>query len=447
MIKYGCTANQGLLLDKTELYRNFTISASIKLSEHLDNTILLEAVNEEIIRNDSLRMLTKKHFFKWENTFMEPFKINEVKVINGDGKTKEEVRKIIDNLCDKPIILKTADKPFEIFKVSSDEGDYIVLRVLHLNMDVYAVLLTLADIAKVYYAKLNNTQIEGNLTSVREYLEKYNADKEKIDKKIKEDTNYFIEKNKAMGEPTYLGCEGGFDGSEKRFKINIFKPHPLAYVESVIDKELADKINNYCKENKTTIASLFLSSLELIYSALNNNYKDVSMFYTSDYRAKLSEKMLPLTNSTSIFFRRIINNELTVEEFVKECDVEYIQTLRHVTANISKIYSYLINLKLLDLNGCYHQIVFSFIPVKFDGLPDGIEVEPYVPREKEGSDFTVYYIVVPNPDGTYNLVYKYYTDILKEENILNLDRLVHKALETIVDNKEMKVEEILEELK
>lgn len=447
MIRLGCTANQGLLLDKTELYRNFTIDMAVKLSVHIDNKILIETINEEIKRNDCLRMLVKKHFFKWENVFCEPYEIKEIKIVDATNKKEEEVQEIIDRLCDNLIILKKVSRPFEIYQISADNGDYILFRVLHLNMDAYATLLTLADIVKVYFAKLNNTPLTDNLTSTKEFIEKYNNDLEKINKKIKEDTKYFIDKNKAMGEPTFLGCEGGYGQGEKRFKVNIFRQQPVEYYNSVFDKEFVGKMNDYCKDNKTTIASLFLSAIELYYSAVNDNYKDVSLFYTSDFRAKLSEKTLPLTNSTSIFFRRLIDENLSLSEFVRECDNEYLQTMKHASAAISKIYSYLINLKILDLNGRYDQIVFSYIPVNFEGLPEDVKVEPYLPKTKMANDFIVYFIVVPNADGSFSTFCRYYTEYLQKDVIERLYKGVHEAIETCINNPDMKVSEMLKRLK
>lgn len=442
-----CTANQMLLLDKNELYRNQTIDMSLKLNCHIDNKVLVQAVNKEIERNDCLRLHVYRRFFSWYNMFNDVYTIDEIKTFDQTHKTDEEVRTFIDSLCTELIVLKKAKYPFEIYQIVTDDGDYVLFRILHVNMDAYSTLFTLADIVKVYFSLLNNTPLTDKITSVKGFIENTNNNIEKVNKKIKEDTEYFINKNKELGEPTYTGCEGGYDGSNKRFKISVFKNHPVAYYENKIEKDFAGKLLDYCSKNVVNVAALYLSAIELYLSAVNNNYKDISMFYTSDFRSKLSEKSMPLTNSTSIFFRRLIDEDISISKFIKDCDNEYMQTLKHVSADIAKVYQYLINLKLLDINGRYDQIVYSYIPVKFDGLPQDISIEPYWPKTKGASDFIIYYIVVPNPDGSFNTFYRYFTDVLKKEDVEKLHAGITKVFELCISNPDMKVSEVLANLK
>ena len=172
--------SQILMLDKSEEFRNNTIDMAIRINDHIDNEVLLKAMNEEIKRNDGLRLHCFKKFFKWYNTINDEYSINEVKSFDLKGKTKQEIEEYIDILCANQIILKTAKCPFELYQIVCDECDYILLRVLHVNMDAYAVLLTLSDLLKVYYSIKNNTSLTDELTSLESYIENFEKNEEKI---------------------------------------------------------------------------------------------------------------------------------------------------------------------------------------------------------------------------------------------------------------------------
>jgi len=440
-----CTANQMLLLDKNEAYRNYTINMAVSINRHFDIGALLEALNKEIERNEGLRLYVYKKRLKWYNEIKEPYKVEKFNVIEALDKTDEEAKKLIDDICEKNRILKEAEYPFDLTVIKTKEKDYMVLRVFHVNMDAYAVLLTMSDILKVYFSIVNKTPLTDELTSVKEYLVNYNSDLERINKKIKEDTAYFIDRNKAIGEPMFLGCEGGYDGSKRRYKFDMLKSYPCKFYESTIDAKLSNKITNYCKENKISAASLFIGALELYYCAVNKGLNDVAFFYTSDFRAKLTEKALPITTATGILFRRIVDEKLSYKDFMKECDNDYIASLRHVSADIAKIYSYLIGYNLLQIRSIYHQLMYSFIPVDLSFVPDGIDIDSYLPKAKFSADGEIVYnFVIPNKDGTYKSIYRYYDSFVDEEIMKKLHQGVCTILDKCIDNPEIKISEIFQ---
>lgn len=443
MKEYKTTNIQGLLLDKGEVYRNTTIDMAVRLNCHLDNQILLQATNEEIRRNDGLKILIKRRMFKWYNQLNDTYEIPEVKKIELKNKTKQEIEEHIDSLCAKPIVLKKVQYPFEIYQLVCDDCDYVLLRVLHLNMDAYAVLLTLTDLLKVYFAIERNYEIPEQLTSVDKYLENYQVNEEKIKARTKEDNKFFLDQCDEMGEPTYLSCGGGYDGKTKRVKYNAIANHPCEYYTGNISKELADLCNTYCKDNEVNFVSLFLAMLEMYYSAKNDNFEDVNLFFTANLRAKLSEKKLPLTTSTAIFFRRLINNNLTFKEFVKECDLYYLQCLKHYGMDITTIMKRLISLDIRHLNGRYDQIVFTLIPISFDSLPEDVEIKPYWPKAKEASDFIIYFVLLTNKDGSFETLYRFFTDIIDKEPIVQLDKGIIKMINEALPNPDRNVKDIM----
>lgn len=448
MNAYKVTPAQILLLDKSEEFRNNTIEMAVKVSDHLDNAILLKAVNEEIKRNEGLRLHCFKKLFSWYNEIKDVYAIDEVKCFDQTKKTKEEVETFIDSLCVTQIRLKTAKTPFEVYQIVADDGDYILLRVLHVNMDAYAVVLTLSDLLRVYYSIKNGTELTEKLTSIKGYIENYEKDAERIKAKTKEDNKFFIDYSNTLGEPQYLSCAGGYDGTgSHRVKYSVYKNHPCAYYSDSFDKNISKLCTKYCEDNHINIASIFLAVLEIYYSAVNNGFEDVSMFYTANLRAKLSEKKLPFTTSTALFFRRIINKGLTLRDFIKECDNEYITDLKHWCADISAIMKYLLMVDMLHLNGRYDQIVFTLLPTSFDSLPQGIDVKPYWPKAKEANDFIIYFVLLLNSDGNINVFYRYLEDIVKKEDIIRLSNGVSTILKEGLTNPDIKVSDLMKLVK
>lgn len=440
---YSPTASQSLMLDKNEAFRNNTIDMAVKINAHIDNSILLDAMNKEIERNEGLRIHLFRKFFKWKNSFVDSYKIDEVKCIDLKNRTKSEVENYIDGLCSKLIIRKKAKYPFEIYQIVTDDGDYILFRVLHICMDAYASLLTLADLVNTYYSLVNKTEISDKLSSVEQYLINYDKNLETYKKKEKEDDAYFIEQCDKMGEPYYLGCEGGYNGEIHRKKFSVLKNHPCKYYTDEFDKDLTDICINYCKENNTNLVSLFLALSEIYISAVNNKFNDVNLFFSTNLRAKLSDKKLPFSTSTAIFFRRLINKELNFEDFIKETDAYYLSCLRHSYSNISNIMKYLFKLDMKNFNGRYDQMVVTYIPTYFDGLPEEIQVEPYWPKAKEASDYIVYFVLVINKNGSLNVFYRYFEDMLNLEDLKKLNNGLKLIIRDYLTNPNTKVDDIM----
>lgn len=440
---YSPTANQSLLLDKGEAFRNNTIDMAIKINSHIDNKILLDATNIEIERNEGLRIHVFRKLFKWKNIFVDPYRIEEIKCINLEDKSKKEVEECIDDLCSKLIVLRKVKYPFEIYHIVAKDGDYILFRILHACMDAYAALLTLADIVKIYYSLLNKTELPDNLSSVEDYFINFEKNLESYKKKEKEDDAYFIEQCDRMGEPYYLGCEGGYDGKIHRKKYSVLRNHPCKYHSDEFDKEISDICIKYCKENNINLVSLFLAITEIYLSAVNNKFNDVSLFFTSNMRAKLSDKKLPFSTSSAIFFRRIINNEQSLADFIKEADSYYLSCLRHSYSYISNIMKYLLKIDMKNLNGRYDQMVVTYIPTYFDGLPEGIEIEPYWPKAKEASDFIVYFVILMNKNGSFNVFYRYLEDMLNLQDLVNFNNGIKSIIKEYLSNPNIKVDDIM----
>ena len=447
MTAHKVLPSQILLLDKSETFRNNTIDMAIKVNDHFDNELLVKAMNQEIQRNEGLRLHCFKKFFKWYNTINDAYTINEIKTFDLSNSTKQEIESYIDKLCATQIRLKTAKYPFEIYQIIVADCDYLLLRVLHVNMDAYAVLLTLSDLLKVYYSLKNDTPLSEELSSIETYIENFEKNEEKIIAKTEEDNKFFIDLNDSMGEPQYLSCAGGIDTTSHRVKYSVYKNHPCSYVYEKINKEEASLCLKYCEENHINISTLFLAILEIYYSAVNDGFDDVSMFFSANLRAKLSEKKLPFSTSSAIFYRRKINKDISLKDFIKECDNEYLTDLKHGHMDISAIMKYLLMVDMLHFNGRYDQMVFTLLPSQFDGLPEGTSVEPYWPKAKEANDYIVYFIVLLNNDGSINTFYRYLDDMLNKEDIMRLHNGVLDIISNGIANPDIKVNDLMKLIK
>lgn len=444
MKTYICTDKQLLLLNKNKSYRNYTIDLAIKISKNLDNTLLLKAVNIEIKRNEGLRLFTKKKMFKWFNEISEPYEIEQIKCFDKSLCNEEEVEEFIDSICAQPIDHDTTGRPFGIYQIIHKNCNYILLRVLHCNMDAYSTMLTLSDILKVYFSLYNNVEIDYELASVSEYLENYEKNIDVIKKREKEDTNFILnEKVVKLGNPTYVGCEGGYTTRGKALKSNMMSAHPCSYYVNNIDKEHSSKCFKYCEENQVSLSALLMSIMELYYFKVKDGMDDITFIYSSNARAKFSEKKLPLIMATGVFFRRILNKKLSFKEFVSECEKERYVAMKHYATNIATIYVNLFK-KYKSFNRRCEQLCFGFIPVNFEGLPEEIEVNPYWPKAKTSADNIIYNVVMPNKNGSIDVLYRYYNNHIKEENLKDLYEGIILIMDKTLKNPNININEIIE---
>lgn len=444
MEKYICTDKQLLLLDKGKSYRNYTIDLAIKINKRLDSSLLLKAINIEIERNEGLRLFTKKKMFKWFNVISEPYKIDKIQCFDKSSCNQKEVEDFIDSICAVPINHDSTGRPFDIYQIVTNDCDYILIRMLHCNMDAFSTMLTLTDIVKVYFSLANNTELDDELTSVRDYLINYEKNIDTIKKREKVDTDYTInEKVIKLGNPTYVGCEGGYTTRGKALKSNMISAHPCSYYVNNIDTEHSSKCYKYCEENQVSLSSLLMSIMELYYSKVNDGMDDITFIYSSNARAKLSEKKLPLTMATGIFFRRIINKELSFKDFVSECEKERYTAMKHYATNIASIYIYLFK-KYKSINRRCEQLCFGFIPANFEGLPQEIDISPYWPKAKTSADNIIYNVVMPNKNGSIDVLYRYYNDHINEDNIKNLYKGIIDIIEKALDNPDININKIIE---
>ena len=131
--------------------------------EKIDKDLLLKAVNEEIRRNDSLRMRWIKKGFLVNSVryhyFLEEYVMDDIPELDVTGKTMEEMTAALE--ADAAVTVKYLKG--EVFRIkllhAPDGRDGIYFISTHMNLDLCGMLITIRDLLEVYNALKNGTEM------------------------------------------------------------------------------------------------------------------------------------------------------------------------------------------------------------------------------------------------------------------------------------------------
>lgn len=441
------------MMVKYSFHKQLTqIPISFSVEKDLDFNVLRRAFNIEIERNDSLRIRFAVVDKQVKQYFLDSFCVENIEVKR--FKNIEEQEAFFSKDAQKPVYF-LKDEIFRVFFFKTEGvGSGIYLVVSHLNLDAMGIIITLADLLRVYRALMEGTEMPAPLYKFEDYIKEEFArlsDQKKMAKHREFYARYFLK----GGEPFHANVHGPeFLEKYRKKKKNPDLRVPPAYnplydkcdmIVKQIPAEDAKKIFDYCLEKKIAPESLLQLGLRTYCSAVNYRTPDVFIQSLCSKRATNKEKNMGGCITQPLQLRTIIPEDFTFSQALDEITQTRSKLFLHsaypygLALNLSReIYNY----NMLQGPAC---MMFSWIPVPIGPVaPFKFDFRGY----NLGRYFTPLYVIT-HPDPETQGIKCEYMYRVKLANAEDINRLHENAVRVVlagIENPEIKIGTLLDSI-
>lgn len=408
----------------------------------LDFDLLKKALNICTQRNDCVRLRFCKKDGKIMQYFLDEYEYKDVPLIG--FASEAEQNKFIQKETSKPIKYMKGEvlKPF--FCKTFDGKDMILVKVCHLNFDIYGLNIFFKDLFGVYEGLKNNTEFPTPPTKFEDVIIKDVATKnnQNITERNKK---FFEELTKANEEPYYAGLHGWnskywqkYLKKGKKYISTFFINNQTKGYMYTIPSDIVAKIMDYCQQTKTSPSNYFFYACSVCASKINNDVKTMLPLELCNCRGTMLEKNCAGTKVQSMKgCYTVVEQDKTFEEslnyfcstqkglfrYLDYPDIDY-QMLRGKIYGVSPI-------------AMYYSITFSFIPyIK----PENINFQVY----SNGRCALPAYLGLMYDVDTQqiDMAYDVQTKIISEDDVKNYHNNYLKILAQVVENPQILIKDI-----
>ncbi len=339
---------------KYSIHKNvMQIPSSVTFKVKLDFSVLQKAFEEEVKRNDCLRIRFLKEKDGWKQYFLDEVKAPRVPVLRFATEEEQEAYFAAD--AQRTVRIFNGETFRLRFFYDCKGGSGIYLNVSHLIMDAHAVAVFYLDLIQVYKALVDGAELPEPLYSFEEQVNKdldYLAD----EKKMKRDEDFYRDFWLKDGKPFHASITG-HDLLDKARKKDPEERIPAAYdalhdkaamAYKKIDPETSEKIFKFCLEQKVSPETLFELGYRAHASLGNYRTDDTFSLQLCSRRVTYKQKKMGGCMTQPLAVRAIIPGTATFAEGLKTLDGVRNTLYRHM--NYPYLTSYAMERKIYNLS-------------------------------------------------------------------------------------------------
>ena len=400
------------------------ITGTVLIDGKVNFKLLEQAINIFVQKNDSFRL----KFIVKDNKIVQyldkyaKFPV-EIIPVNSDDDLKVKEKEIAESVFD------TMDSllfNFKIVKLKNEHGGFII-NMHHLISDAWSAALGATGIIEIYTRLLKNEIIEDieypsyieYITSEQEYMR---SDKFEKDKKFWNDLFEVVPEVATI--PSVLNSkEKKLDSASNRKQFTI-------------SKDIIEKINKFCKENKVSAFNFFMGIFAVYIGRVSNldefaigspilNRKNVKEKHTSGMFINTIPLKVNLSNNIS-FINLASSIGTSLFNMFKHQKYPYLsllEDLRSKDNTIPNLYNILISYQNTRSSAQTSETPYS---IKWD--PNG--------HTSDDIDIHIYDM---NDTGNINIAYDYKLSKYTEENITDIHERILNLIDQVLTNNEILV--------
>ena len=413
----------------TEQYYNGTsianISGTILINETVDFEKLEKALNIYIQKNDAIRLhliLTDEGNVK---QYISDYKEFNIPIVNVKDDT--ELHTLTQNTVNTPFTLIDSDLfKFTLFRFPDKTGG-LQVTFHHIVSDAWTMSLFIDETMNIYSKLLKNEKID--LDKNPSYL------------------NYIENENKYLSSTKFE--------TDKEFWNNIFNYEPeIATVKLyknnekstkavrkifTLDKQIYNKIQDFCTKNKLSIFT-FLMSIYSIYLSKINNLENVTIAAPILNRSNFSEKHTAGMFISTVPFSFNIDAGKSFSEFVINNSKLQMSIFRHqkypyqtLLEDIKKNYS--------NVNNLY-DIALSYQNARDNHESSDINYKTNWLFNNNISDSLEIHFYDMDNLGTLDIYYDYKTEKFDEKEIIDINNRIFTIINQVLEDNDKLIKNI-----
>ena len=389
------------------------IAGSVKINRGFDEEKCEIAINKVIEENVAMRTRIKEEKGKVMQYFA-PYSYEKIEVVDLSSLSKKEILEYIDGLTFQSFFAK--DKKLYDFKIlrTGKNSGYIFMCIHHIISDAWScskIVKSLTETLETIGTRSENSE-EKIVPEYTEYIEKEEEYKNS-DKYVK-DEEFWNEYLKGFSEVVSL---------KDKKKTSSLKANRYSVK---LDKDLNDRITNYCKENKISPYALFLTAISTyIYRVKDKN--DFVLGTPVLNRANFKEKQMLGMFVSTLPLRVKVEENIKFLDLAKEISKNNFSMFRHQKYPYSKMLEYVH--KNSDIKNNLYNIAVSFQNAKTD-IMDNDKYETNWTFSKALDDEMQIHISDIDDTGIYSINYDYKEELFEKIEV----EYIHLRLMSIIEN-------------
>ena len=392
----------------------YNIGGYIFIDEKVDFSILEKAANLFIEKTE----ISRAHFV-FENgipkQYIKEFKSFKINVI--DFNTMEELDKYTTDYVLIPMNIIDSDMyKFVMYRFKDGKGGIIPV-FHHLINDAWGMGVFISGIMSIYQSLIDNSDCPYEYQEVSSYLA--NMSDYRNSSKYDKDKDYWNEVFSTEPELSFIS-------SIK----NVKKPTASRKV-FYFDKGLYTNVENFAKENHSSVYSFFTGIYSLYLANINNTNSSIIGTPVLN-RSNFKEKQMSGMFVSTVPLKLDINYDKTYKEFLSEINLTQMSVFRH------QKYPYLDLLEEIkhkyNISENLYDFVFSYQNIRDNKKNLNV---PYIstwhPTSNIAASIEVHFYDMDDT-GNPSIIYNYQTEKFSEEDIINIhNRIINMAKLAIND--------------
>lgn len=272
------------------------IGTALTILDDIDFDILRQAIARAYERCESMRI----RFVEGEDgelmQYIAPREERETEFFDFTGWKYEDAENLLKEWSERPFERLHSPMNRMVMIVMPNGYKGLYLNVDHMTMDSHAIIIFLKDLIEIYCSLKFDTEYPKPLASYEKSLVKEleykgsarnGRDREYWMENIQESEPIFTD----ITGPQKLRAQREESGRPELRAVKITSDSVKArHRRFHLEKEPADRLLNFCRENRIPTVCLLLMGLRTYLSKMNNNEPDVSIKSTVARRGTLLEK-------------------------------------------------------------------------------------------------------------------------------------------------------------
>lgn len=395
------------------------ITGYFNITGKTNEKLLSTAINIFIQNNDILRSRIsisstgnpQQSFCNYEEEQIEIIKL----------KTDLELENLKEAIASRQFqILQNKLYKFYIYNLNDKSGG-IIFSAHHLIWDAWTMSLLINDIANIYYALLNNDEIDSSVSrpSYKEYLNK--------EKK-------YIENQKNIKDEIYW--REIFSNDIFIDNLDVIDNNITANrKEFTIESKFISKLNNIDK----SFFNIFISALSVYLSKINN-LKNMLIGVPLLNRSNYFEKQIAGMFVNTVPFRIDINKDFTFEEFLEINRKNELKLFKHQRLSYEEIYK-IAKSENSNIKNLF-DIVVSYQNARDNRKTSKLQYDTGWIFNKCTSSSLDIHITDLDDTGTIKIFYDYQVNKYSEDEIEKIHNRILYILKQILENKQILIKDI-----
>lgn len=440
---YETTLSQDLpiLQTKYTLYKRIiNIVMSATSDNPIDYDIMLQALNIAVERNDCARLRFVKKKGKIMQYFLPEYKYTEM--VRKQFDNQKEQDDYIEKETHKAVKYMKGEVLKPYFIHTYDGKDMILLKVCHINFDLYGLNIFFKDLFGIYDSLINSTPLPKCPLPFENVIIKdieHKNDKEYFEKNREFFDNYLRERE----QPYYAGLHGKKGKHYEKMirkgshsmKMFFIKNDTKGYMHE-IPQDVTSALLDYCKENKISPANYLLFAFSVVQAKLNDVY-NLMPLELCNCRGTINEKFTAGTKVQSLACYTSIKKEMEWDNNLKEFCENQMKLYRHIGFSDTAFQMMSHKIYNSSLLGTFYSLTFSFLPMD---IPDGITFQVY----SNGKCALPAYIAVVYDirKDSMSIIYDCQVELMDDKDVAHFHSQLVKTLQEVLNNPKIRIENL-----